>query len=347
MKKRAASLLLAILAVVSLILPALAETSDETFEEVPTESPEIEEVSSAIMLDGEPVQAAEYKIEGGVCYMTVSSFVSMLDAEAMVEEEDGMVSVNASTVIGVVPAQAAAPAALEAPAQPEDQPAEDPAQAPASEDPVQAADAGDEAGYATADVVTADLCLTAAAGASYFVANGRYLYVDDGLVRLNGRVAAPVRQLARVFNLTVDYDAQTGRVLLSHKEGEQPYLVSGEDAYNSEIILWLSRIIHAESGNQPLEGKIAVGNVVMNRVRNPKFPNTLYDVLFQKNQFSPASSGSIYREPNAESVVAAKLVLDGAQVVPEALFFNGAGARSYASRNRTYVTTIGDHDFYK
>lgn len=345
MKKRAASFLLAILAVVSLILPALAETSGETFEEVPAESPEIEEVSSAIVLDGEPVQAVEYEMRGGVCYVTVSSFVSMLDMEAMVEEEDGMVSVNASTVIGVVPAENAASAEAEAAAESESP--EDSAGTAAPEAPAEDAGAGEAADYAAANVETADLCLTAAAGASYFVANGRYLYVDGGLVWLDGRVAAPVRQLARVFNLTVDYDAATGQVLLGHREGEQPYLTSGEDAYNSETMLWLSRIIHAESGNQPLEGKIAVGNVVMNRVRNPKFPNTLYDVLFQKNQFSPASSGSIYREPNAESVVAAKLVLDGAQVVPEALFFNGAGARSYASRNRAYVTTIGDHDFYK
>ena len=62
---------------------------------------------------------------------------------------------------------------------------------------------------------------------------------------------------------------------------------------------------------------------------------------------SPAASGSIYRDPNAESEIAAMLVLDGAQVTPDALFFNAAGARSYASRTRTYVATIGDHAFYK
>ena len=45
--------------------------------------------------------------------------------------------------------------------------------------------------------------------------------------------------------------------------------------------------------------------------------------------------------------MAAKLVLDGAQVTPDALFFNAAGLRSYASRTKTYVTTIGNHAFYK
>ncbi|MBD5133054.1 MAG: cell wall hydrolase [Clostridiales bacterium] len=320
MKKRAASLLLAILAVVSLILPALAETSDEVFEEIPTESPETEEVTSAIVLDGEPVQAVEYEMRNGVCYVTVSSFVSMLDAEAMVEEANGAVTVNASTVIDVVPVESAG---------------------------AEGEEAGEPEVEYAADVVTADLDFIAGAEASYLVANGRYLYVKGGLSWLNGRIAAPVRQLARVFNLAVDYDAGTGQVLLAHVEGAEPYLASGETAYDRDMVIWLARIIHAESGNQSLEGKIAVGNVVMNRVSDPKFPNTLYDVLFQKNQFSPAATGSIYREPNEESMVAAMLVLDGAQVVPEALFFNGAGARSYASKNKTYVATIGGHDFYK
>ena len=324
MKKRIASLMLAILTAAGLILPALAAVPEELPDEIPedivVESAEPEEIYSAILLDGEPAPAVEYEIRGGVCYVTVSSFVSMLDAEAMVEEEDGVVSVNASTVTQVVEVEA-----------------------DANVDP----DAAAEEMGDIANVLTADLTLTAAAGASYFVANGRYLSVSGGIVWLNDRVAAPVRQLARVFNLAVDYDAETKQVLLAHQEGAEPYLASGQDMYDSETVVWLARIIHAESGNQSLEGKIAVGNVVMNRVNDPLFPNTLYDVLFQKNQFSPASSGSIYKDPNWESQVAAMLVLDGAQVVPEALFFNGAGARSYASKHRAYVTTIGNHDFYK
>ena len=101
-----------------------------------------------------------------------------------------------------------------------------------------------------------------------------------------------------------------------------------------------------ESGNQPLTGKIAVANVVLNRVYNSRFPDTVYDVIFQKNQFGPASSGSIYREPNVESVIAAKLAMDGAEALDNVLFFNRAGLNCYASRNRSYVATIGGHAFY-
>ena len=304
MKKRAVSSLLASLAVVSFILPALAADAPELEETSPVSVEETVEWAP-FQVDGELRQSVEYENRNGVTYVTVSSFVSMLDPEAMVEEENGAVTVNAARVSQV------------------------------------------EDGLGnTATVVEETLSLTVQAGASYIVANGRYLYAKDDLILLGDSVAAPVRLLARVFNLDVGYDGEAGTVVLNHI-GEGVYLLPGDSYYNGDTLYWLSRIINAESGNQVLEGRIAVGNVVMNRVNHPKFPNTLYDVLFQKNQFSPAASGSIYREPNWESMVAAMLVLDGAQVVPEALFFNGAGARSYASKHRTYVTTIGDHDFYK
>lgn len=368
MKKRAASFLLAILAVVSLILPALAAAAVDQppIEEPPAEvSPEIEEVQSAIRLDGEPVFTVEYEMRGGVCYATVNSFVSLMDAEAMVEEENGVVRVNASAVVEVV----------EVPGQDETftgefQPAEDTVQpeTPADEgwmaaDGFQGAANGFQepadgmAGWETtpvetdalvaANVVMDDLNMVAVEGEQYLVANGRYLYAGDGLIQINGCVAAPIRVLAKVFNLDVSFDSENEVVLLTRRPGAQPYLDADWETYNNDTLYWLARIINAESGNQSLEGKIAVGNVVMNRLNNPRFPDTIYEVLFQKNQFTPAASGSIYREPNEESVAAAKMVLDGAQVLPNALFFNAAGLRSYASRTRTYVATIGDHAFYE
>ncbi|MFG6350363.1 MAG: cell wall hydrolase [Oscillospiraceae bacterium] len=312
MKKRAVSLLLTTLAVVSFVLPALAAAPPELEVEpvegfIQEERVEVEE-APAIRLDGEPMQSVEYEILNGVCYVTVSSFVSMLDPEAMVEEENGIVTVNASTVVEVVDvAEGMEPAA---------------------------------------NVVEETLNMTAAVGAYCIVANDRYLYAEDGLVLLNGSVAAPVRVLAKAFNLTVDFDSVEQAVLLGHQEGAGAYLIPGAYYYDSDTLYWLSRIINAESGNQPLVGQLAVGNVVMNRVGNPRFPDTIYEVLFQKNQFTPASSGSINREPNGESIIAAKLVMDGAQVVPTALFFNRVGVPCYASRNRTYITTIGSHAFY-
>ena len=367
MKKRAASFLLASLAVVSLVLPALAAAAVEEppVEELPVEaSPEIEEVQSAIRLDGEPVLTVEYEMRGGVCYATVNSFVSLMDAEAMVEEENGVVRVNASTVVEVVELpvlEGALPDEFQQAADDVDQAPVDGGWVAADEtqgfpdmfqEPVdgmtegEAAPAGTETPVA-ADVVMDDLNLVAVEGEQYLVANGRYLYAGDGLIQLNGCVAAPIRVLAKVFNVNVDFDPVNEVVMLTRQPGAQPYLDAGWETYNNDTLYWLSRIINAESGNQSLEGKIAVGNVVMNRLNNPRFPDTIYEVLFQKNQFTPAASGSIYREPNEESVAAAKMVMDGAQVMPTALFFNAAGLKIYAARTRTYVATIGNHAFYE
>ena len=312
MKKRAVSLLLTILAVVSFILPALAAEPPEPEYEAEGEVPAADSTEaveeSSIKLNGETVQSVEHKIVDGVCYVTVSSFVSMLDSEAMVEDEDGVITVNAATVIEVVDA------------------AED--------------------GSSAANVVEETLSLTAQVGTHYIVANDRYLYAEDGVILLNGSIAVPVRTLAKVFNLEVGFDNEEQAVLLNHQAGASAYLTRGAWFYNNDTLYWLSRIINAECGNQPLEGQLAVGNVIMNRLMDPRFPDSIYDVLFQKNQFTPASTGSIMNEPNEASVIAAKLVMDGAQVVPTALFFNRAGQVCYASRTREYVTTIGAHAFY-
>lgn len=57
-------------------------------------------------------------------------------------------------------------------------------------------------------------------------------------------------------------------------------------------------MVYAESGNQSLDGKIAVANVVLNRVKSPIFPNTIEGVLAQKNQFPTYGSGSLAAHPN-------------------------------------------------
>ena len=304
MKKRAVSSLLAILAVVSFILPALATEPIETeTEETPAPVDAETEQESAIFLD-DVIQTLEYEIRSGTTYVTVASFVAMIDPQAVVEEEDGVVTVSSAVVEEIV----------------------------------------DDEGN-TANVEQETLSMTASDGVQYIVANNRYLYAQDGVIMLNECVAAPIRVLAKVFNLDVDYDAEAKAILLTHVEDAEAYLQPGDSYYDEDTLFWLSRIIYAESGNQILDGKIAVGNVVMNRVEDPQFPDNIYDVLNQKNQFSPASSLS-KRTPNSESELAAKLVMDGAEVVPSALFFARAGMSCYASRNRAYVTTIGAHAFY-
>lgn len=376
MKFRVTSLVLAVLLAGSLILPALAAT---------------EETKTSVMyLNGEEAELLEYEMYKSVNYITVESFVAQIDPEAVVEEADGAVAVQAVT-LKVVDVEQEPEADGEADdSQPGQEPAQDETQeetqtgtlpeqdgqdeadaASAEQSVPEAADSAnreqadgqeqpqpeeetDGAGNAEEDGDTPEanveeaetLRFTAVVGEKYVQANGRYLYVKDGVRLVHDKVAVPVRVLAKIFNLDVGYDSATENVTLDSQSGVGAYLQDAESYYNADTLYWLSRIIYAESGNQVLEGKIAVGNVVMNRVASPLFPDNIYDVLFQRNQFSPASSGSIYRTPNEQSVVAAKLVMDGAVALKNVLFFNRAGMNSYASRNRPYVGTIGAHAFY-
>lgn len=197
-----------------------------------------------------------------------------------------------------------------------------------------------------ATVVTDQLTLTAEVGQLYVEANGRYLYVPE-LVQINqaNQVIVPLRVVAKAFDAAVGYDSATGLTTVTSGSGA---ILSGDAFYNPDDLFWLSRVIHRESGNQPMEGRMAVGNVVLNRVSDPIFPDTVEGVLAQKNQFSTYKSGVLAAtEPSEKSTIAAKLVMDGG-VVEEtkgALFFD-SGSTSWAARNKRHIATIGGHKFY-
>ena len=194
-------------------------------------------------------------------------------------------------------------------------------------------------------VTTSKLSLTAKVGQLYLEANGRYLYLPEGVQLVNGKVVVPLWALAEAFDAKLAWESATDVVTVTRGSGA---IQSGDAYYNQNDLFWLSRVIFAESGNQPLEGQMAVGIVVMNRVKSPIYPDTVEGVLAQKNQFSTYRSGLLAdRTPNASSVIAAKLVLDGGVVeeVKNALYFDSA-VNSWASRNRTCVAVIGGHRFY-
>ena len=197
----------------------------------------------------------------------------------------------------------------------------------------------------TAKVTSGRLTLTAKVGQLYLVANGRYLYLPEGVQLVNNMVTVPLSSVVEAFDAKLSWDGATGTIRITRGSGG---IQSGDSYYNQENLFWLSRIIYAESGNQPLEGQMAVGNVVMNRVASPAYPNTVQGVLAQKNQFSTYKSGALAnRTPNQSSVIAAKLVLDGGEVAETdgALYFDSS-SNSWASRNREFAAVLGGHKFY-
>lgn len=93
----------------------------------------------------------------------------------------------------------------------------------------------------------------------------------------------------------------------------------------------LAAIIYCEAGGEPYEGKVAVGAVIMNRVRSGRFPNTIRDVIYQRGQFGPAMTGKLGRvlaagKTSSECYRAADAALAGSNPIGNALFFGNGNS---------------------
>jgi N-acetylmuramoyl-L-alanine amidase len=188
----------------------------------------------------------------------------------------------------------------------------------------------------------------AKAGNCYITARGRYLGGSDCL-QINNSVYVPIRSIAKVYNAGVEWIGETNSVSLRLTANSG--IEKGDDYYIADEVYWLSRIINAEAKGEPMRGKILVGNVILNRMFHKDFPNTIYDVIYDSKygvQFTPIINGTIYEEPSAESVIAAKICLDAYYISREALYFLNPSISTslWITSNRNYITSVGNHAFY-
>lgn len=162
------------------------------------------------------------------------------------------------------------------------------------------------------------------------------VYVREGVTYV------PLRATAELLGGTVEWD----------RYFQGAAVTSPDAAHNAVDFYWLSRIISAESRGEPMEGQIAVGNVVLERVESPDFPDTIPDVVFQVadgfTQFEPVENGTVYLEPTEQSVEAARRALEGEKSLEGAMFFYAPALSEgvWINSSRTYLTTIGCHRFY-
>lgn len=93
-------------------------------------------------------------------------------------------------------------------------------------------------------------------------------------------------------------------------------------------------------------GKVAVGSVVLNRLKSEEFPKTIKDVIFQQNQFTAISDGQIHLVPESESYVAAELALKGHDPTEGCLYYyNPKISTSKWIFKRRTIKVIGNHRF--
>lgn len=117
-------------------------------------------------------------------------------------------------------------------------------------------------------------------------------------------------------------------------------------SYNSSDVYLLARTIYAEGRGEPYVGQVAIGAVVLNRVRNNAFPNTISGVVYQKHAFTAVSDGQINLTPNDTAMKAARDAINGWDPTGGALYYyNPAVATSEWIFSRPTVTVIGKHVF--
>lgn len=121
------------------------------------------------------------------------------------------------------------------------------------------------------------------------------------------------------------------------------YNVSEDDAY------LLACLVSSEAGYEPYEGKLAVANIVLNRLNGGSYGNSIHDVIYASGQFTVASSGVLAKKlasgPNEESIAATKEALSGVNNVSGYTNFISSKSADFSAYSQ--YTIIGNHCFYK
>ena len=190
-----------------------------------------------------------------------------------------------------------------------------------------------------ARAVSEGASLSAEPGGVLTVNGTRYPCVVDVV---DGRTYVPLRLTAEAMGGSVRWDPWLDGAAVTAPGAEHDAM----DYY------WLARIIHAESGGEALEGQIAVGNVVLNRVSSEDFPDSVPGVIFDDEngvQFEPVSNGSVTKEPTELSREAARRALAGENTAGDALYFFAPALSqgTWIDSSRAYRQTIGCHRFYR
>lgn len=188
---------------------------------------------------------------------------------------------------------------------------------------------------------------------------------DAGVYKLvkNGEVLTAVEELDGWVSVQVDSETigyvsaefvsvefatehgkTTQEIADEEREKELAKLSKNRGAVPTSVsdVTILAALIQAEAGNQPYEGKLAVGAVVMNRVRSGGYPNTIIEVITAPGQFPPATNGTVAaiaaRGPSSSCMQAAQAAVDGQTTVGGALHFGRVG--------KAAGIVIGSHVFY-
>lgn len=201
-------------------------------------------------------------------------------------------------------------------------------------------------------------------GAVYKAANeGEQLVVDTQAQPIDGWITLSYKgDTAYVSSEYVTVELQVGKAISTEEEQEMLRRQAEEEAAkkaaqttatttvqrgavaaSADEVTLLAAIIQCEAGSECYEGQLAVGAVVMNRVRSGSYPGSIYEVIFQSGQFTPAGNGKV------DAVISSGVNASCVQAAQEALagMDNTGGATSFRRASSGYAgLVIGNHVFF-
>lgn len=146
----------------------------------------------------------------------------------------------------------------------------------------------------------------------------------------------------KALGMNSSYQALAG----SSSSGSSSSSSQGVNGFSSSEVYLLAKTIYAEGRGEPYTGQVAIGAVVLNRVRSSQFPNSISGVVYQKHAFTAVTDGQINLTPNDTAMKAAKDAVNGWDPTGGALYYyNPAVATSSWIFDRQTVTVIGKHVF--
>ena len=156
--------------------------------------------------------------------------------------------------------------------------------------------------------------------------------LEDAKDKLNDAQSSSKEEIKPVTPSTGNSgnSGNTGNSGNSGSTGSTPSTGSGGVSYTADDVTLLAALIECEAGSTNYEGMLAVGSVVVNRMKHSKFPNTLRGVVYHTGQFPPAHDGKVDRVLNrgvkASCVKAATDALNGKNNVGSCLYFRAASS---------------------
>ena len=175
---------------------------------------------------------------------------------------------------------------------------------------------------------------------------GYYSGSVDGIY--GSQTVAAVKKFQKKNGLTVDGIAGKNTLAAMGIYNSSNSSSSSGTSSNSSNVNLLARVIHGEARGEPYAGKVAVGAVVLNRVKSSSFPNTIAGVVYQAGAFDAVSDGQINLSPDSSALKAAQDAINGWDPSYGAIYyFNPATATNKWIWSRPLTVTIGKHRFCK